>query len=337
MIERIKKTIQGENYDFLRTNKHLGNNICLLTLGGSLAYGTNTPDSDIDIRGISSLTTRDILLGQDFEQVTNVATDTVVYSVNKMFNLLSACNPNVIEMLGCKPEHYIYLNEIGQKILDNKELFLSQKCIHSFGGYANAQLRRLQNLSVREISQSEKEHHVLNTINCAKYSFSERYPIEQIDLYIDKSEQANYDTEIYFDINLKHYPLRDYVGMIDEFKSIIKSYSKTGKRNDNALNHKKIGKHMMHLIRLYLMGIDILEKGKIITYREKEHDLLMTIRNNAFIKDGLPIPEFFDLLNEIEKKFEYAKKNTSLPETTNMEAINELKYEINKEVIRKEL
>ena len=38
-----------EEYIFLKENKHLGNNIILLTLGGSHAYGMDKEDSDIDI------------------------------------------------------------------------------------------------------------------------------------------------------------------------------------------------------------------------------------------------------------------------------------------------
>ena len=41
----------------------------------------------------------------------------------------------------------------------------------------------------------------------------------------------------------------------------------------------KLGKHMMHLVRLYLMCLDILEKEEINTYRENDIPFLMNIRN----------------------------------------------------------
>lgn len=90
------KVIQSPEYDFLRNDPRLGDNIILLGLGGSHAYGTFTPTSDTDIRGIALNPAQDLLLGRDFEQVENRATDTVVYSFNKMVELLSECNPNTI-------------------------------------------------------------------------------------------------------------------------------------------------------------------------------------------------------------------------------------------------
>lgn len=40
-VEQIKKLVAGPEYEFLRTDPHLGDRIMFLTLGGSHAYGTN--------------------------------------------------------------------------------------------------------------------------------------------------------------------------------------------------------------------------------------------------------------------------------------------------------
>ena len=86
----------------------------------------------------------------------------------------------------------------------------------------------------------------------------------------------------------------------------------------------------MHLIRLYLMCLDILEKEEIVTYREEDHDLLMSIRNGAYMNpDGTYMPEFFDMVNEYEKRLEYAKKNTSLPKSPDMKKIEEFVEDVN--------
>ena len=153
--------LKGTEYSFIQTNEHLGKHVILLGLAGSYSYGTNIEGSDIDVRGITLNQKSDLIGLTQFEQYVDDNTDTVIYAFNKMITLLLSCNPNTIELLGLNPEHYLYLNDIGQMLIDNKRLFLSRRAIQSFGGYADAQLRRLQNALVRDtFPQSEKEQHM---------------------------------------------------------------------------------------------------------------------------------------------------------------------------------
>lgn len=340
-INEIKSLIQTSAYDFLKNNEHLGNNIILLTLGGSHAYGTNVEGSDVDVRGCALNAKDEILTNKNFEQFVNEDTDTTIYSFNKLISLLINVNPNTIEMLGSKPEHYLYLSPIGKELIDNRHLFLSKKCIYSFGGYANQQLRRLDNKAARLVSQSEQEQHILRSIEHASVTFRERYfekDDDAIKLYIDKSDRDEYDTEIFMDIHLTHYPLRDYKSMWSDMNTVVKEYSKLGKRNQNAIEHNKLAKHMMHLVRLYLMCFDILNDGEIITYREKDRDFLMEIRNGKYLDENRqPIPEFFDLVNELEAKLEEAKKNTHLPDHPDYKKINEFVASVNERIVKGEI
>lgn len=340
-IDNIKSMLASADYDFLRNNEHLGNNIILLTLGGSHAYGTNIETSDVDIRGCALNAKDEILTNKNFEQFVNENTDTTIYSFNKLINLLTNVNPNTIEMLGCKSEHYLYLSPIGQELLDNRHLFLSKKCVHSFGGYANAQLRRLDNKAARLVSQSEQEAHILKSIENAAYSFRDNYfayDDDAIKLYIDKSEQEEYDTEIFMDVHLTRYPLRDYKGMWSVMNNIVKEYGKIGHRNNNAIEHGKLSKHMMHLIRLYVMCLDILNDGEIITYREKDHGFLMDIRNGKYLDDNRqPTAEFFDMVNDFEAKLDAAKRTTSLPDYPDYKKINEFVASVNERIVRGEI
>lgn len=340
-IEQIKEKLKTSEYDFLREDKSLGDNIILLTLGGSHAYGTNNENSDLDVRGCALNSKMQILTNESFEQFVNEATDTTIYSFNKLISLLSNCNPNTIELLGNKPEHYLYVSNIGKELIDNSHLFLSKRAAYSFGGYATAQLRRLDNKAVRLVNQEQRERHILNSIMNAFHTFPEKYfhfEEDNIRLYIDKSEQEEYDTEIFMDVNLHHYPLRDYKSMWSEMNNVVKDYSKIGKRNKNAIEHNKLGKHMMHLIRLYMMCLDILEKEEIVTYREKEHELLMEIRNGKFLDgDRQPIPEFYEMVDDYEKKLEYAKNNTNLPDNPDYKRINEFVASVNERVVKGEV
>lgn len=340
-IEQIKEKLKSEEYDFLRKDKNLGNNIIILTLGGSHAYGTDNENSDLDIRGCALNSKMQILTNENFEQFVNEATDTTIYAFNKLISLLSNVNPNTIEMLGNKPEHYFYVSPIGQELIDNAHLFLSKKAIYSFGGYANQQLRRLENKSNRLVGQAQNEEHIYKTIEHAAYDFKNRYfamPDDAIKLYIDKAVQEGYDTEIFMDVNLSHYPLRDYKGMWSEMQSIVKAYGKIGKRNEKAIEHNKLGKHMMHLVRLYMMCLDILEREKIVTYRADEHDLLMDIRNGKYLDSNRqPIAEFYEMVDDFEKKLEYAKLHTNLPDNPDYKAINEFVASVNERVVKGEI
>ena len=216
----------------------------------------------------------------------------------------------------------------------------SKRAVHSFGGYASAQLRRLSNKAVRTVEQEEREKYILASIENARYSYPDKYfnyPEDSIKLYIDKAIQEDYDTEIFMDINLKHYPLRDYKSMWSEMQNIVKDYSKIGKRNSHAIEHGKLSKHMMHLIRLYLMCFDILEDGKIITYREKDHDFLMDIRNGKYLtEDNQPTKEFYDMVDEMEKKLDYLKDHSPLPDNPDYKRINDFLYDANLTVLYQE-
>ena len=333
-IEQIFRLLYESEYDFLRENEHLKDRIVLLTLGGSYAYGTNIETSDVDIRGCALNSPSDILGMTNFEQVVNTATDTTVYSFNRLISLLVSCNPNTIEMLGCKPEHYFIKTEIGKEMIDNRKMFLSQKAADSFGGYATQQLRRLENALARDrLPQERQEEHMLHAMQSSMKSFRDRYAEFEdgaIRLYVADSEREELDSEIFADISLQKFPAREFSSMLNELGNVLTSYGKLNHRN-----HKKddahLNKHAMHLIRLYLMCLDILEKEDIITYREKDIPLLLDIRGGAFMKeDGTYRQEFFDMVADYEKRLRYAKANTNLPPRPNMKRIQEFVMDVNR-------
>jgi hypothetical protein len=383
------KFLSGSEYDFLRTNNLLKDNICMLAMGGSKAYGTNVPDSDTDVRGIAISPFNQIYgFRKDFEQVVDGYTDTVIYSLNKMVELLTKCNPNTIEILGCRPEDYLYIDENGQDILDIKNSFLNIVAVSSFGGYANSQYNRMNHALLGNGENDDKTLAMLqHSLECALDSFNSSHKLTEINLdlrildddeYIermqkrktaletelanklaDKIAMANGDmskiqsaaalymnaaknlsedfdkriTDKANDIDnrivvsgyFKDYPIGDFQAIIKDLHKIKSEYGQLNKRNTKKTD-VKMSKHMMHLIRLFYMGIDINEGLKISTYREdpKEHELLMDIRNGKYLYDnGTKIrTEFYDILNEIQEKFKYSAKHTVLPEKPDYDTIN---------------
>lgn len=336
-IEQIKEMVAGEEYDFLRTNPHLKDRIMFLTLGGSYAYGTNIKTSDVDVRGCAMNSKSDILGLSNFEQVVHTQTDTTIYGFNKLIGLLLNCNPNTIEMLGCKPEHYFYISDAGQMMIDNRSLFLSQKAVNSFGGYATQQLRRLQNaLAHDKMCQADSEEHIRGAMERSLKAFSDRYSVFDkggIELFTDDSPREDLDKEVFCNIHIDKIPARDFSVMINTLSNVIGNYEKLNHRNRKK-DDDHLNKHAMHLIRLYMMCLDILEKGEINTYRYDDRDFLLSIRNGKFQKeDGSYRQEFFDLVTEYEKRLKYAKENTDLPATPNMKRVEEFVMEVNRRAI----
>lgn len=342
-VEEIKKSLGTSEYDFLRTDSHLGDRISIITLGGSYAYGTNIDDSatgghvsDVDIRGMF-LEKPDEIIGMvpNPETVRDDNTDTVLYSFNKLFNLLIDLNPNTCELLGVKKEHILFMDDVGQMMFDNQKLFLSQKCIKSFTGYSNQQLARLENAIARDrLTEERKMAHVKNSMQSSLDDFVSRFSVTEFgnaDLHTGINSDGHHD--IFIDVNYKNLPVSQFNSLMNVLTNVHRAYNKMNHRN-NKKDEEHLDKHAMHLIRLFYMGIDILEQQKIITYREKEHDLFMSIRRGSFrLPDGSYSDAFFDLRNEMEKRFLYAQKHTELPVEPDIKMLNEFKMDVNKKII----
>lgn len=329
--------MNSAEYDFLRTDERLGNKIILLGLGGSHAYGTNNVNSDIDFRGITLNLPSDLLGLTTFEQYEDSKTDTVIYSFNKIIRLLLECNPNTCEILGLDEDQYLIKTTLGQDILDHKNLFITKRAAKSFGGYAGAQLRRLQNAIARDsMPQPEREQHILNSVRNALDDFNRRYNYfdsGSMKLYIDHAVTPGLESEIFVDANYSHFPLREYEKMFSTMNTVIREYDKIGKRNrkkdDNHLN-----KHAMHLIRLFMMAIDILDKGVIKTHRTEDLELLLKIRTGGFQKeDHTFTAEFYDMLAYYEKELERATTESSLPDNPDMEKVEAFVEYVNRKTI----
>lgn len=87
-------------------------------------------------------------------------------------------------------------------------------------------------------------------------------------------------------------------------------------------------------IRLYLLCLDILEKEDIVTYRGNDLPLLMSIRKGDYqLEDGTYRPEFFEMVSDFEKRLNYAKQNTSLPDTPDIKKVEEFVISVNRRAI----
>lgn len=115
------------------------------TVAGSHAYGTSTPESDTDIRGVFQMPTERLLsLNKPQDRVADKKSDIEFHELGKFFHELLKCGPNVIELLYMPEDCVRLVTPKMEKIIANRDHFISQKCYHSFSGYAVSQIKRAQ-------------------------------------------------------------------------------------------------------------------------------------------------------------------------------------------------
>lgn len=331
----IREILNTKEYDFLK-KEFFKNDVIFLTLAGSIAYGTNIQGSDIDLRGIVKNTKTDMLglssIGiNKVEQFEDFENDTVIYKLNKIYKLFLNCNPNAIELLYTLPEHRI-VNDIGQLLIDNRDIFLSQLIYKSFNGFAISQLHRLHEALNEDgktliVEQLQYEKDRLESLIPHFNNIYGDFKHGSICFEVDYEEE-----KILINNNLKKYPIESLMGVYSEINSILtcwKKYKKLKQREKDSLH---LNKHAMHTLKLLMQGNEILSKGTFSTYIQdkKEHDLLMDIRFGKYEKKNKTYDEaFFTLVSEYNKKFQIAKENTKLPLLYNEEKAEKLLMELN--------
>lgn len=147
-------------------NFKIENNTILVTLSGSRAYGTNTEESDVDIKGVA-IAPIDAYFGisNNFEQCDDgpkisaftkylspqlafIAAATkfegTIFELRKFISLAAENNPNILEVLFSEDENVLFESDIGRELRKNRELFLCARAKYSFSGYAFSQLKRIK-------------------------------------------------------------------------------------------------------------------------------------------------------------------------------------------------
>ena len=125
---------------------------CLLfeCVTGSRAYGTDTPESDLDLRGIF-VSPREVFFGlRQVEQVSDPGNDETYYEIGRFVELLAKNNPNILEMLFSEAECTRFRHELMDLI--RPEMVLSKLCRDTFAGYAMSQVRKARGLNKKIVN-----------------------------------------------------------------------------------------------------------------------------------------------------------------------------------------
>lgn len=213
-------------------------NMLYEVVSGSHAYGTSRPDSDLDIRGIFYPKLEYFFGLKNIEMVEVPGEDTTYYTLAKFFRLASQLNPNIVELLFVEPDCIRVMSPLFEKVLSARDLFLSQKALHSYTGYAFAQIKRLKahqrwldnppSHPTREVFGAEETN--------GEFVFFNRHSEEK------------------------------YKAALQEYKNYVDW--RTNRNEDRAKLEEKYGldtKFAYHIYRLLEQGKEILERGTLHT------------------------------------------------------------------------
>lgn len=138
--------------------KDIENKIIYNTISGSHAYGLNTPQSDVDTRGIFLLKNENLLtLNNYVDQVSDDTNDTIFYELNRYAELLHTNNPNIIELLYIPKDKIIEKSPVFDNFIKHRDEFLSKLCKNTFGGYAISQIKKARGLNKKIVNPVDKE------------------------------------------------------------------------------------------------------------------------------------------------------------------------------------
>lgn len=113
---------------------------------GSQAYGTSTPESDIDYKGVY-IQNQDDILSFGYIPIVEISKDECYYEIRRFLELLEEANPTCLEMLYSPDDCIVKKLPVFDLVLENKEKFLTIKCLQSFSGYATDQIKKASGLN----------------------------------------------------------------------------------------------------------------------------------------------------------------------------------------------
>ncbi len=137
-------------------------------IGGSRAYGLDTPESDTDIRGVYCLPLDGYLMYSYQEQVNDATNDVVYYELGKFIKLLCGNNPNMLEMLNMPKDCVLKTCETFEKIKAMQHLFITKVARHAFAGYAIQQVEKSKRMHSSEKRRNKNLMHCIRLIRMSE-------------------------------------------------------------------------------------------------------------------------------------------------------------------------
>jgi len=350
----LKRIVEGA-----QTVEWLEDRTIFLTRHGSVAYGTNTPSSDEDFRGIA-IPPREYFLGfaKKFEQLVKKDPDAQIFDIRKFMMLAFQNNPNILEVLFTDESDHLLVTPAGRELLDHREEFISKAAKARFLGYAKQQAHRIKNHR-RWLFDPPKAPPLRSDLGLPEKPVFKKQDKEVIFSQIRKQlDSWNLDFDPFNDIQkiYLHDKLGDILadmklssdakweaaartlGVQENFiKSLIDEKAFDTRQEDwesyqgwlksrnpiRAALEAKFGydtKHGGHLVRLLRMGLEILE-GKGVIVKRPDFKYLLEVRNGLLAYEDL-----ISYAEEMEAKINaiyLTSKIRAMPDNKKLDALCE--------------
>lgn len=306
--------------------------VLFVTLGGSHAYGTSTPQSDIDIRGVYIAPKSHYVGFLQYAKTINRSfdidgkkVDVEMQELRQFLQLAVEANPNILEYLWIPESKYLFTSPMWERVRKQRELFLSTKVKYTFSGYAMSQLKRMKNHHVwhSRIPPQQPTRRDYHLPENTKFTVAEESVIRKF-LNVDE-EYSEEDTRRILPDEC-HQRIVDFLDREKSYREAFqlwKSYQ-TWKQERNPIRadlEKKYGydsKHALHTIRLYRMGIELLETGMMHVERPDAPELLNILHGEYSYE------EVMEMVSGFESAIEIAAACSALPHDARRNEVNEL-------------
>lgn len=225
--------------------------------------------------------------------------DCVWYEIRKAFSLWLQGNPNVLGMLWLRREHFIDLRPAGQRIVDNRNLFVGKHVYNSFAGYASAQLHKMES---RE--PSEVREYLAVTAELKYRGIHPNHKGEQF-TQPDRSEG--------FAKDIANWSADKLMARMAHFQKKGENIGYMGdKRKQLLVEHGYDSKNAAHCIRLLRMAKEFLSTGSMSVYRESDRQELLHIKGGKWTLVAIK-----ELAEQLFAEIKQARDASPLPEEPN--------------------
>ena len=262
-----------------------------LCVSGSRLYGTNREDSDFDMRGFV-LPPVEYLIGAenwDTESLEIAGLDHKIYSLKRFIGLALSSDPQVSEVF-FTPRHQIkIITPIGQAILDNKNLFLSNRFFSKTMGYGTSEFRKAIGVRLILGERAKSDDDIIAYIRDKKHWDKER--------------------------------MDEFVAWMDEDRSseIVPSKKDLGDKRKKEFDAYGFGvSNAAHCLRLMGEAIELMKTGNI-TFPRPNADFLRGIRQGKSSRE-----EVVKIHDELEKEVVAAREKSILPDKPDVKAAMKL-------------